>query len=68
MLSEGPCLELWQDLEISIYYVNHVLLVILRLMGTFKSVFKILIMQIPCWGRTLDLTKDMNGQMSLISK
>ena len=33
-------LEFWQDLKISIKYVNHVLLVILRLMGTFKNVFK----------------------------
>ena len=56
-------LEVWQDLKISIYYVNHVLLVILRLMGTFKNVFKILIVQIPCWGRTLHLTKDMNNHM-----
>ena len=56
-------LEFWQDLKISIYYVNHVLLVILRLMGTFKNVFKILIVQIPCRGRTLHLTKDMNNHM-----
>ena len=56
-------LEFGQDLKISIYYVNHVLLVILRLMGTFKNVFKILIVQIPCWGRTLHLTKDMNNHM-----
>ena len=55
--------EFWHDLKISIYYVNHVLLVILRLMGTFKNVFKILIVQIPCWGRTLHLTKDMNNHM-----
>ena len=41
-------LGFWKDLKISIYYVNHVLLVILRLMGTFKNVFKILIVQIPC--------------------
>ena len=40
-------LEFWQDLKISIYYVNHVLLVILRHMGTFKNVFNILIVQIP---------------------
>ena len=33
-------LEFWQDLKISIYYVNHVLLVILRLMGTFKNVLE----------------------------
>ena len=56
-------LEFWQDLKISIYFVNHVLLVILRLMGTFKDVFKILIVRIPCWGRTLHLTKDMNNHM-----
>ena len=56
-------LEFWQDLKISIYYVNHVLLVILRLMGTFRNVFKILILQIPCWGRTLHLTKDVNNHM-----
>ena len=56
-------LEFLQDLKISTYYVNHVLLVILRLMGTFKNVFKILIVQIPCWGRTLHLTKDMNNHM-----
>ena len=67
-------LEFWQDLKISIYYVNHVLLVILRLMGTreihlllsvgtFKNVFKILIVQITCRGRTLHLTKDMNNHV-----
>ena len=56
-------LEFWQDLKIRIYYVNHVLLVILRLMETFKNVFKILTVQIPCWGRTLHLTKDMNDHM-----
>ena len=56
-------LELWQDLKLSTYYVNHVLLVILRLMGTFKNVFKILIVQIPYWGWTLHLTKDMNDHM-----
>ena len=33
-------LEFWQDLKISIYYVNHVLLKILRLMGTFENVLK----------------------------
>ena len=33
-------LEFWQNLKISIYYVNHVLLVILRLMGTFKNVLR----------------------------
>ena len=53
-------LEFWQDLKISIYYVDHMLLVIL---GTFKNVFKILIVQIPCWGRTLHLTNDMNAHM-----
>ena len=37
--------------------------VILRLMGTFKNVSKILIVKIPCWGRTLHLTKDMNNHM-----
>ena len=57
-------LEFWQDLKISIYYVNHVLLVFLRLMGTFKNVFKIRIVQILCWGRTLHLTKDINDQMA----
>ena len=36
-------LEFRQDLQISIYYVNHVLLVILRHMGTIKNVFEILI-------------------------
>ena len=56
-------LEFWHDLKISIYYVNHLLLVILRLMGTFKNVFKILIGQIPCWGRTLHLPKYMNDHM-----
>ena len=56
-------LEFWQDLEISIYYVNHMLLEILRLMGAFKNVFKILIVVIPCWGRILHLTKDMNNHM-----
>ena len=56
-------LEFWKHLKISIYYVNHALLVILRLMGTFKNVFNILIVQIPCWGRTLHLTKDMNNHM-----
>ena len=40
------------------------LLVILRLMGIFKNVFKILILQIPGLGRTLHLTKDMNDQMA----
>ena len=56
-------LVLWQDLKISINYVNHVLLVILRHMGTFEHVFNILIVQIPGLGRTLHLTKDMNDQM-----
>ena len=46
-------LVLWQDLKISINYINHVLLVILRRMGTFKNVFKIFIVQIPGFGRTL---------------
>ena len=55
-------LEFWQDLKICIYYVNHVLLVILRHMGTFNNAFKILIVQIPCWGRTLHLTKDIINQ------
>ena len=32
-------------------------------MGTFKNVVKILIVQIPGWGRTLHLIKDMNDQM-----
>ena len=50
-------LEFWQDLKLSIYYV------ILRLIGIFKNVFKILIVKIPCWGRTLHLTKDVNNQM-----
>ena len=56
-------LILWQDSKISINYVNHVLLVILRHMGTFKNVFNILIVQIPGLGRTLQPTKDMNDQM-----
>ena len=56
-------LEFWQDLKISIYYVNHVLFVILRHMGTFKIVLNIFIVQIPGLGRTLHLTKDMNDQM-----
>ena len=43
--------------------VNHVLLVILRQMGTFNNVFNILIVHIPGLGRTLHLTKDMNDQM-----
>ena len=59
-------LEFWQDLKISIYYVNHVLLLILRLMGTFKNVFKILIVQISCWGGTLHLTKDMDDHMVIL--
>ena len=46
-----------------LYYVKHVLIVILRLMGTFKNVFRISIVQIPCCGWTLHLTKDMNDQM-----
>ena len=50
-------------MKISIYYVNHVLLVILTHMGTFKTVFNILIVHIPDLGRTLHLTKDMNDQM-----
>ena len=32
-------------------------------MRIFKNVFKILILQIPGWGRTLHLTKDMNDLM-----
>ena len=32
-------------------------------MGTFKNVFNILIVQIPCLDRILNLTKDMNDQM-----
>ena len=56
-------LVLWQDLKSGIYYANHMLLVILRLMGTFKNVFNILIVQIPGLGRTLHLTKDMNDEM-----
>ena len=56
-------LVVWQDLKIGINYVNHVLLVILRHIGTFKNVFHILIVQIPGLGRTLHLTKDMNDQM-----
>ena len=56
-------LVVWQDLNIGINYVNHVLLVILRHIGTFKNVFHILIAQIPGLGRTLHLTKDMNDQM-----
>ena len=65
-------LKFWQDLKISIYYVNHVLLVILGLMGTFKNVFKILIVQIPCWGWTLHLTMQRHewsyGRLSFSSK
>ena len=56
-------LEFWQDLKISICYLNHVLLVIFRHMGTFKKVFNILIVQIPGLGRTLHLSKDINDQM-----
>ena len=56
-------LVLWQDLKISISYVNHVLLAILRHMATFKNVFNILIVQIFGLGRTLHLAKDMNDQM-----
>ena len=47
----------------SINYVNHVLLVILRQMGTLKNVVNILIVQFPGLGRTLHLAKDMNDQM-----
>ena len=43
--------------------MNHVLLIILRLMRTFKNVFEILIVQIPYLGRALDLTKDTSDQM-----
>ena len=50
-------------MKIGIYYANHVLLVVLMLMGKFKNVFKILIMQIPSCDRTLHLTKDVNDQM-----
>ena len=41
-----------------ICFINHVLLVffILRLMGTFNNVLKILIVQISYGGRTLELT------------
>ena len=39
-------LALLHDLKISINYVNHVLLVIWKRMGTFKNVFNILIVQI----------------------
>ena len=56
-------LILWQDLKISISYVNHVLLAILRHIGTAKNVFNILIVQISGLGRTLHLAKDMNDQM-----
>ena len=49
--------------ELHFNYVIHVLLVILRHMGTFKNVTNILIAQIPGLGRTLHLTKDMNDQM-----
>ena len=54
--SLGSChwyLDLWQDLKTSIYYVNHALFVRLRLMRTFKNVFKILIVQVSFGGRTL---------------
>ena len=56
-------LVVWQDLKNGIFYVNHVLLVILKHIGTFKNVFHILIVQIPGLDRTLHLTKDMNDQM-----
>ena len=49
--------------EFRIYYINHVLLVVLRLMGTFENVFRILTVHILCGGRTLDLTKDIIYQM-----
>ena len=39
------------------------MIIILRRVGTFKNVFKILMVQIPGWGRTLHLTKDTNDQM-----
>ena len=51
------------ETEITNGNVNHVLLVTLRLMRTLKIVIKILIVEIPRGGRTLDLTKDMNDQM-----
>ena len=47
-LGARSCHRYLEYLKISTYYVNHVLLVILRLIGTFKNVFKILIVQIPC--------------------
>ena len=50
-------------MKIGISYVNHVLLVILRHIGTFKNVFHILVVHIPGLGRILHLTKDMNDQM-----
>ena len=57
-------LVLLQDLEISINYVTHFLLVLSRHMGTFKNVFNILIVQVPGLGRNLHLTNDMNDQMA----
>ena len=62
-MSHVPNILTHEDLKISINYLNHVLLVIFRRMGTFKNVFELRIVQVPCGGRTLDLTKDMNGQM-----
>ena len=32
-------------------------------MGTFKNVLKILVVQVPCGGRDLDLAKDISNQM-----
>ena len=65
-------LALWQDLKISINYINHVLLVILRHMGTFKNVFKIFIVQIPSLGRTLITPSQrhewLNGRVWFSSK
>ena len=45
------------------YYVNHVLFVILRTDETSKNVFGVLILQVPFGGRTLDLTNYMNDQI-----
>ena len=46
-MSHVPNILTHEDLKISINYLNHVLLVIFRRMGTFKNVFIRLIVQIP---------------------
>ena len=55
-------LEFWQDLKISIYYVPRAVSNF-EAYGNIQKCFKILNVQIPCWGRTLHLTKDMNAHM-----